>query len=333
MQLADLDSKNIACNILILQTGSIRLQQYLEDKMKAKYRVNKDAILDCNNKTDIKNAKGLIGVFPSFSDRWFLRVDLDKQHSKEVIDLMKTSIGTHFYFCTCSRYSTFKKAREELKQVNGVVDLYINYIRRADLIYIYDALTNEKSKLTKQLFDFVAQSYSSDIDSIFELLMQMNAGEQFTNRKDITSVCGLGSSTVESYIFQFLKDLSGSAKGLETVVKNRIKTGLDLADAIGIESMYNFMAKALYCMCQIKTLMISGVVYKEIRKLPDTFDEKSLVRYQKYIWKLRGIPLSELLVLRQCLGEERWKTNLDLMGFVYRYYGQKGVQLVNGIVS
>ena len=190
-------------------------------------------------------------------------------------------------------------------------------------MYLYDAFTLSDNKLSKQLFDYAVQSYSGDIEAVFDLLLALNSGQKFESRQDIAEVCGLGGLSVESYIFSLLKPVSGSDKGLKTVIKNRVKAGVDLGNTIGFQKMYNFTAKSIMLFCELKMLIISGVIYKSVRNLPDSFDEKALAKYQKYIWRLKEIPLSDLLRLRQCMGAYAWHNGSDFLNFIYKYYELK----------
>lgn len=322
MRLSDLDSKNLNINVVLLQTSSIKLQMFIQDKIKRKFKCKNEAIIDINSKSDFKKIKEVTGIKPPFSSKWYIEIDLDKLHDKTLVQYIKAST-TCVFVCTCSRYSTFKKFKEELKGKEGVLDFYINYLRKPDFIYLYDAFTTSDNKLTKQLFDYVAKSYAGDIEAIFELLIHLSQGEKFDSRADIAKVCGLGGLSVESYIFDLLKPLSGSDKGLSTVIKNRVKAGVDLGNTLGFAKLYNFLSKSIKCFCEIKMLMMAGVVYKSIYKLPSSFDEKALAKYQKYIWKLKEIPMSDLLRLRQCMGSKKWLNELDFLNFIYKYYSLK----------
>lgn len=322
MRLADLDAKRANPDVVLLQTPSTRLQIFLQDKLKRKYRCNNDSLIRIETKKDIKRVRDVLGITPPFAEKWFVEVDLDVIRDKDLAKVIIEST-TCIFFCTCSKYGIFKKFKDSIKENCNVYDYYINYLRRPDLIYLYDAFVKEEDRLPKQLFDFVVQGYSGDIEAIFELLVHLSQGEKISSRKDITEICGLGSLTVESYIFSLIKPLSGSAKGLKKVMKDRINVGLELADSMNYTSMYNFMTKCLRCFIEIKILCISGVVYKTIRNLPDSYDEKSLARYQKYLWRLKEIPLSRLLRLRQAMGTKVWRSEFDLLTFIYTYYNNE----------
>lgn len=327
MRLSDLDAGTLDISVVILQTPSAKMSMFLQDKLKAKYGCKSDSVIDIETKSDYKRVRSVLGIYPAFADKWFISVNLDKFSDKELVSIVRQST-TCVFFCTCSKYKTFKSFKEALKGVEGVCDFYINSLRRADFVYLYDIFTPKSNRLTKQLFDYVFKSYAGDIEAVFDLFLQLGQGTKVESRKDIAEICGLGGLSVESYIFDLLKGLSGSDKGLKTVIKNRVKAGQDLCSSIGLRSMYNFMVRSVGLMCELKMLMISGVVYKTVRNLPDSFDEPALARYQKYIWRLRETPMSSLLRLRQCLGERAWKTEFDFLGFIYAYYYDKAVDLI-----
>ena len=318
-------------NVVLLQTPSIKLQMFLQDKIKNKYNCKSESIIWVTNKSDLRKVKEIMNVSPPFGDKWYIEINLDAISDKTVWETIKGSSSCVF-FLTCSKYVKFKDAKSNLEKVQGVYDFYINYLRRADFIYLYDAFVPSDNKLNKTLFDYVVSGYSGDIDTLFDLLLALNEGTKFESKRDIVKLCGIGGLSVDSYIFSFFKPLSGKEQGLKLVIKNRINEGVSLAENIGYKSMYNFMAKSLFALCELKMLTISGVIYKSVRNLPETYDEKLLARHQKYLWRLKEIPLSSLLELRQCMGNKPWNSNLDLLNFIYRYYDLKANKFLKGVV-
>lgn len=326
MRLSDLDSKNRSIDVVLLQTSSTKLSMFIQDKLKRRYNCKSDSLIELETKSDLKKVKEVFGVTPPFAAKWFVTIDLDKGKNgvalKDLIPVIKQS-STCIFFCTSSKYKTYKEFKESFKDSTTFFDYYINYLRRPDFLYLYDAFTLSDNKLSKQLFDYAVQSYSGDIEAVFDLLLALNSGQKFESRQDIAEVCGLGGLSVESYIFSLLKPVSGSDKGLKTVIKNRVKAGVDLGNTIGFQKMYNFTAKSIMLFCELKMLIISGVIYKSVRNLPDSFDEKALAKYQKYIWRLKEIPLSDILRLRQCMGAYAWHNGSDFLNFIYKYYELK----------
>lgn len=318
MLLRNLDEKNTVCNVLILQTSSDKLRMFVEDKVKRKYKCNADSIISCRSKKDYKQVKDIINVVPSFSDKWYIDVDLDACNDKDFINLVKEAT-TCVFFCNVSKYSTYKKFKTDIKQVSGVLDYYITYLRKNDFIYLYDAFVSEDKRLSKVLFDYVVQSYSADIESVFNLFIELANGKEVQSRKDIADICGLGGNSTESFILSMLKEPPSTEKGLKKVLQNRIRAGYELAESYGYSSFYNRLRNTLSSFIQLKELIISGVVYKQVHKLPECYDENKLSKYQRYVWRLKEIPLSRILRLYTALGTSTWKSDLDFLNFVYKY--------------
>lgn len=326
MRLDSLDG-GVKPRIVLLQTSSTRLEQFIKDKLKLKFMCNVDSELDISTRQDYKLIREVTGISPPFAERWLVTINLDRNNDKDLMNLIHQS-STCCFFCTCSHYGTYKKFLADVKNMQGVFDFYITYLRRVDLLYLYDAFVPLDNRLTKVLFDYVAQSYGNDIDKIFELLIHLNQGEKVESRKDITSICGSGGLSTESYIFQLLKPLGSTERGVKTTIRNRMKAGVDLGESLSFTTLYNYMARNIMLFIELKMLIISGVVYKTVRKLPDNFDERALSKYQKYIWQLKSIPMSDFLRLRECLGEKAWRTELDFTSFIYKYYAVRGANLL-----
>ena len=103
-------------------------------------------------------------------------------------------------------------------------------------------------------------------------------------------------------------------------MKNRLNAGIELGDSLGYMKLYNFLNHTLMKFIQIKILVISGVIYKDMRDVPP---EYNLNKYQKYLYKLKEIPLSRLLRIRKSMGSKVWGSELDFINFIYRYYSME----------
>lgn len=294
---------------------------FMKDIAKRKYKSNADSTIDVKTKSDLKRVKEVTGIIPPFADKWFVDVEIDKLELKELVGVIENSYTCSF-FITVSNYRQYKTLKDMLtdRHISDVQDYYVNYLNRADIIYLYDAFVPEDKRLTKTLFDYVVQSYSGDIEALFDLFTQLGQGKKVSSRKDIADICGMGGLSIESFIFMLLKEPSKSEKGLKKVLKNRVQAGRELGQVYSWSTMYNFIHKSLRSMIEIKMLRTSGVIYKSIRNIPDGYDEKALARYQKYIWRLNEIPLSRLLRLIDSMGVTAWKTDSDYLNFVYTYF-------------
>lgn len=323
MILKDLDARGTALDIVLLQTPSTKLQMFILDKLKSKFQVNNDTYYTVESKSDLKEVRNLMGVNTPYGGSWFVFIDLDKFHEMKDIFKVVNESTTCVFLIFCSKYSMYKAVKEGVSKSKVLIDLYITYLRRADLVYLYDCLVPKENTLTSALFNYVAKGYGGDIDAIFELFIALNSGKEVTKKNDIIKICGLGGNTVDSFIFSLLSPISGSDKGVKKVIKNRLLAGLDLIDNYGIKTLYNYIKKSVFCMIEVKQLVMSGVVYKSIRNLPDRYDEKSLVRYNRHIWRIKEIPMSDLLRLQNCLSEKVWTSDLDMVRFIYKLYKVK----------
>jgi len=327
MLIRDLDAQRAEPNVIILQTPSTRLQIFIEDKIKRKYECNADTIITLETKKDLKTVKTLMHVYPPRGLRWFVRVNLDDCDMKTLISYIHESVSCVF-FCTSSRYKDYKTLKEGIADVDEVYDFYLTYLRQTDFLYLYDAFVPQENRLEKKFYDFISQGYRGDIEALFTLFLHLAEGGEIKSRNDIIKLCGLGGLTVDSVIFSLLKPLSGSDKGLRLVIKNRMQAGVELARDLGYSTLYNFISANLTSMIQLKQLLITGKIYKRIENLPEYCDDKKLGRYQRYIWKLKEIPLSDMLAFKYFMGNEVWVNELDYMMFLYRYYSDKAKHLL-----
>ena len=316
--LSDLDKKEY--DVVLLQTSSPKMQMYVQDKLKLKLHSNQDTMMEVNATKDLKQVREIQGLLPPFSERWYVVVKLGKNLSyRDLVSTIKAST-TCLFLITTEKYVDYKKLKEDLKKDVSVVDLYLTYMKRYDMLYIYQALVPENKRMQKKLFDYLCQSYSSDIEAVMNLFIKLNEGVVVKTRTDIANICGIGGLSVESFLFSMLKPAPTTVRGLQTVMKNRIQAGRELGAIHTVPTFYSFLHKAISSIVQIKMLRDSGMIYKSIRNLPDNFDQHSLMRYQKYFWSLMEIPMSRILRLETAMGKKRWQNELDIERFIYEYY-------------
>lgn len=320
MLLRSLDDADGAIKVCLLQTPSQKLEMFMEDKLKRMLGSTNDTIIDLVNKKDIKEVKNIQTIDPPFAKKWLIRVDLKKFGvNKELLQLINEST-TCLFFCKADKYVTYKSFKDLCKKVDYFYDFYLNTLRRNDLLYLYTCFVPQSNQLTKQLFDYVAQSYSADIEAIFDLFLELASGAEIKNRKDIADICGIGGNSIESFVFSLLKPPPITEKGVKTVLRNRLKAGLELADVYGLRKFYNFLNSALKSILDIKMLCMSGAVYKQLINLPDGYDERKLSKYQRYLWKIKEIPTTRILRCKYMLTQSQgWNDELEFVLFVYSY--------------
>lgn len=316
--LSDLDKRDY--DVVLLQSNSEKMKMYIQDKLKAKFHSTRDTILTVNTNKDFKPVREVSGLIPPFSEKWLVFVTMNKKVSmKDLVNVIDNS-STCIFVVITDKYKEYKDIKEALKKKHTLIEQYLSYLRREDFIYLYDALVPKDKQMTKQLFDYLVQGYSSDIESVFDMFLALKDGKKVKTRKDISDICGIGGLTIDSFVFSMLKEPSKSDKGLKRVMHNRIMAGEELIEVYELGTFYRFLRACIYNLVQVKMLKDTGVIYKTIRNLPDGYDQMKLIRYQKYMWSLNEIPLSRLLRLYSCIGNKTWKTDLDFLNFMYNYF-------------
>lgn len=316
--LSDLDKRDY--DVVLLQSNSEKMKMYIQDKLKAKFHSTRDTILTVNTNKDFKPVREVSGLIPPFSEKWLVFVTMSKKVSmKDLVNVIDNS-STCIFVVITDKYKEYKDIKEALKKKHTLIEQYLSYLRREDFIYLYDALVPKDKQMTKQLFDYLVQGYSSDIESVFDMFLALKDGKKVKTRKDISDICGIGGLTIDSFVFSMLKEPSKSDKGLKRVMHNRIMAGEELIEVYELGTFYRFLRACIYNLVQVKMLKDTGVIYKTIRNLPDGYDQMKLIRYQKYMWSLNEIPLSRLLRLYSCIGNKIWKTDLDFLNFMYNYF-------------
>lgn len=323
MKLSMLDKSVLHNRVLIFQTPSVSLNMFVMDRIKHLLHSNQDTIRELTDKKGIKEVKEIYNVEPYLSDRWLVTINLEgfKGKYQDIVNMILDS-STVLFVCIADRYPTFKGFREAINRakIQQVCELYLTYMRSDDFHFLYREIVPEKNRMPKSIADFVCQSYGADIDAEFELFNQLKDGTKVTTRKAVSEICGIGGNSIDSFVMSLLKEPPKTAKGTLTVIRNRLKAGDDLAQVYGYGTFYNYLSSCIKQLMDLKMLILSGVVYNHIPELPKGYDDKKLMRYQRYIWRVRKIPLSRLIRLKRFLGETKWNRNIELFNFVYGYY-------------
>lgn len=316
--LSDLDTKDYS--VVLLQSSSSKMNMYVQDKLKLKLGSNIDTTIDVSTNRDFKKVHEITGLVPPFSDKWYVIINYSSKLSLKDLEKTIESSSTCVFLVIVNKYIEFKSIKTVLKGKVDILELYLSYLRRVDLNYLYVALVPNKNRLSKQLFDYVASSYSNDIESVFDLFIALNEGRKVESRGDIAGICGIGNLTIESFLMQLLRPFSYTEKGFKKIMKNRMTAGRELGTIYKFPTFYAYLKNSTYGLIQVKMLKDTGKIYKSIRNLPDCYEQTKLARYQKYMWELNNIPLSRLVRLIDCMGSMRWRTELDFINFLYNYY-------------
>lgn len=337
MYLQDLDRDLDRTSVVLIQTPSDVLKMFLQDKIKAQLNSTQESVLVVDNKKTLKEAQNLSGMIPFDAKKWLFLVNLDKVGVNADLREFVYNNSTGLLFCTTDKYSNYKKFKDMCKAIDNMIDLYITFLKRMDFFYLYYALVPQDNQLPKALSEFILKGYANDINTVMNLLMELNRGTKFESKKSIVDYCGQSGNTVDNLLFSLLGMHFKTERGIKNVIGNRLKSGYELAQSIGWHNLRTYLYSALNAVMDIKGLYIEGTIYKRIENLPDNFNEKKLSRYQRFLWKIKEVPFSDMVRLRVALYEcGDWSDESDYLRFLYRYsyyVGKKSELEINGMLG
>lgn len=328
MFLSTLNQRGISPDVVLVQCTSSLLTMFIEDKVRELLGTTQDTLFKIKSKKDLKEVHMICNIQPFQSKKWLYIVDLDSYvPDKEFFNLVKDS-STVCYFLTCSKYITYKKTKESVKNAGVLWDFYLSYLKGADLGYLhneYVVKTDKASLLSRDMYQYIKEGYSSDVDAVMTLLEYIRLApedEKPITKQLVTDICGLGGNTLESFAMTLLKEApKPSERSFKAIMRKRFKAGAELAEVYDDWGKFGaYLNKVVYNIMCIKELQISNAIYKSIRDLPEGYDEKTLSRYNRYLWRIKDIPMSRVLRLKAVLSERQWGSASDFMYFMYKYY-------------
>lgn len=300
-------------NVHLLLSNSNLSELYIYDTLKSKCNATRDSIYDINTKSSTNEMFELVNLQPFNADKWLFVIDFSKVKS-----ILKNKIGvfdsdTSEFLIKVKNYKEFKEAKEMLKKVN---DIYLSFIRYYDVEFLLDGYN-----LSPKMVEFVARSYSSDVEQVFQLLNELKNGLVVNDRKDIVNICGVSSGSLNTFALMLLKDFPTTDKGKKMAYKKRITTAVELAETYGFSKMRNFLMTCVKDILDIKQLYLAGVIYDRIHNLPSCYDEKRLSRYNMYLSFIINTPINKIMKLYLMLRKNgRWYSDIDMVSFIYQYY-------------
>lgn len=322
MTLDMMESHSELLKCVLLQTSSEDIKLYFKDKLRDMYSCSLDTIIEVKNATTLRTVRDLANSAPFMADKWLIVVELGKLKKeliKTLLQIIKASTDAVF-LCYVDKYVIYKDFKNSLKNTEGFLDYYLTYLKYADIDYLYEDLVPEENKMPDKLYAKFKKGYSSDVDAVIRLFREMKEGTKITKQKQITEICGLGGNTINTFVFSLLKDAPTTEKGMLAVIRNRAKSAYDLKEDYTWGQMWGYCKKSLESIRDVKMLCISDEVYKSLKKVPDGYDEKSLMRFQRYLFTIKDIPFSRVLRLLDLMSKNRWSNEQCFLAFLYNYY-------------
>ena len=318
--LKDLVDKTLNYHTVMCDSGKLDLLVY--NLLKQACNGNKDTIFYVNKKSDVEEMLDLSLIMPYSADQWLFIVNYNKvkRHRKKLIEFIKAKTVSYKVLVSFDKHADFKKFNDDLGAL--VNSMYLKTLRKDDMSFLF-----RDTKLGKDLKEFIFYSYRSEVEKVMSVLEYIKDGHSVKTRKDITELVGVSTGSIQHFIFQLLGKPPKTEKSRERIIKNRSYILSELAKVYGVRGIKTILTNSVKDILDIKTLYLSGVVYKSLTNIPEGYDSKRLLRYRVFFGKIVDIEYSRILELYLLLyNEGAWSNELDLYKFLYIYYRNLGLE-------
>lgn len=327
-------------SVVLLYTPSEEMEVFVYERLKKRLNCSREYIKEIKRVKDMREAEVNGTITPFGSSCWIFKIGLDKQE-KIIKDLKKNldSNRTGVYYLITSKYYLYKNTLEALKDYR-LIDYNMGYLKKEDIVYIYDSLVPKDKKVKSELFSFFAENYSSDVEAMFKFFNALQYGEKFDTKKQIVNLCGMAGNTIPLFTLNLIqsklnsdsardkKDLTSEKirmsvdRGRKTIIKNKITQVKDMLEIYDWRYIYVVVLNTIKALCDLKILYINGSLYKRSLDRDEIvgYDEKQIARGMKYWYKIHELPMSELLLIRTEVERRVWSDDMDFEMFLYTLY-------------
>lgn len=309
-------------NVHTMMQDSGKLDLFVYNMLKKATNGNKDTVIYVNKKSDVEEMSDLSLVMPMNAEQWLFIISYDKvkRHRRKIIELIKQKNPSSKYLVSFEKYIDFKRFNDDLGSM--VNSMYLKNLNQKDARFLF-----RKYKFDKDLFQFIFYSYRSEVEKMMTLLSFLDMGQTVRSRKDVTDLVGVSTGSIQHFIFQLLGKKPLSLKSQSIIVKNRTVTISELAKVYGVRQLKGIITNSVKDILDIKSLNLTGVLYKSIDKIPEGYDSTRLLKYKPFYAKILDVPYIRILDLYLLLYNERsWNSELDMYRFIYTYYRNLGIE-------
>lgn len=309
-------------NVHTMMQDSGKLDLFVYNMLKKATNGNKDTVIYVNKKSDVEEMSDLSLVMPMNAEQWLFIISYDKvkRHRRKIIELIKQKNPSSKYLISFEKYVDFRRFNDDLGSM--VNSMYLKNLNQKDVRFLF-----RKYKFDKDLFQFIFYSYRSEVEKMMTLLSFLDMGQTVKSRKDVTVLVGVSTGSIQHFIFQLLGKKPLSLKSQGIIVKNRTVTISELAKVYGVRQLKGIITNSVKDILDIKSLNLTGVLYKSIDRIPEGYDSTRLLKYKPFYAKILDVPYIRILDLYLLLYNERsWNSELDMYRFIYTYYRNLGIE-------
>lgn len=334
MTLEKLD--NILPNItaLIMYTPSASLQLDIRKKLKEKFKVHPDFIVNVNNQRELHNAKVDAYASPLFCDYWLIHVDADEFSKNDIAKEIthRAPNGIVVYWITQYRqFMQFTNNADVKKQSVNFPTFSLSRLDRNDLEKILeDNKPNIElgNALNRDLTLFVCKNYRYDVEAVYDLTALLKTGAVFETKQDIIESIGSGGMTVDGVVFRILEANPKVVSSRKKMVRDIFQSIKELSYSYTYSNIRKFMLTTIKGCIEMKQLQVMGLYNRPYFKIPAHYDEKAIQRLKRFEdIILNEITLPKLLTLQLCLLRYNgFNAEIALVQAISEYYNTLEVE-------
>lgn len=306
-------------NVHLILSNSDMASLFVYDELKSACGATLESVLNVDSSSSFKEMLSLVNVEPFLSKRWLFLIEYKNVKSliEKNVNIFKSESSC--FLITVHRYLDYKNVKS---LIEGVNDLYMSYLRMNEVAYILDGF-----EISYKLVEYVAKMYAREADKIFKLRQELISGNIPATTKDIIGMLGASSGSVDRLVMLLVSDPPSTERGTRMVFKKRMSILSDLCESYGASSTRNYILLAVKDFIYLKQLYLAGIIYKDVRDLPECFDEKRLSKHNMYLNSIEeNVPISRLMGLyAYLLSLGKWNNKGDAVAFLYGYYNSLGV--------
>lgn len=312
---------------IIVYVESAALRFYIQDAVKRRFGVEKEFAVTAHTAKALINAKGDTVMVPLRGQKWMINVEADDIPLKDLLHGLdsNTAYGVTVYWI--AKYSLYKKLVSANVVKNQGVYCFTMYAGRLgyyDIKLLYRGMVGERAHtpLSDNLLNFVAKSYTYDVQAVCDLFTAIRSGAEVSSKRDVVELVGIGGNTVDSFVIKLLTAKPKTLKGTRISVSHSVQLLRDLGYSYSYETIFNYMRATLTGIQEIKQLQMMGKYQRWEREIPENYDSKRIGRLRRFERVImEEISLAKVLNLKLCMEKygSKGSQELALIAVIYEF--------------
>ena len=319
---------------LIMYVPSASLQLDIRKKLKEKFKVHPDFIVNVKTQRDLHNAKVDAFASPLFCDYWLIHVDADEFSKNDIAREIthRTPNGIVVYWITQYRqFMQFSNNPEVKKQAVNFPTFSFSRVDKSDIEKIIED-NNPRAELgntlDRDLSIFLEDNYRYDVEAVYNLVAMLKTGARFETKQEIIESIGSGGITVDGLVFKILASKPRVVSTRKKMLRDTLQLIKELSYSYSYSNIRKFMLTTLKGCIEIKQLQIMGVYNRPYFKVPSNYNEKAINRLKRFEdIILSETTLAQLLTLQLCLLRYNdFNVEIALVQAISEYFNTLSVQ-------